>query len=321
MRPTVSVLVAETVPMLTVVSPVRDEEAGLRTFVEQITEVLARCPVAYELILVDDGSTDGSWKVITELASGDEQVRGLSLSRNFGKDAAIMAGIAEACGDAVAVLDADLQHPPALLVEMIELWQAGAEVVEAVKLNREGQPFTVRVGATAFNRVFRRFTGVDLTGATDYRLLSRPVIDALLSLPEHAVFFRGTSSWVGFDRQRIAFRTDPRAAGSSRWSLRALARFAVRNVTSFSSAPLHVVTLAGVLFAVLSVLLGVQTLVRWMSGDAVEGFTTVILLLLIQGSLILIGLGIIGEYLARVHDEVKARPRYVVAGRTADHRG
>jgi polyisoprenyl-phosphate glycosyltransferase len=308
--------VPDTAPLLSVVSPVRDEEAGLCSFVHEVAEVLASSSVAYELILVDDGSSDGSWKVISDLAVRDEHVRGLSLSRNFGKDAAIMAGIAEAAGDAVVVLDADLQHPPALLEEMIELWQAGAEVVEAVKLNREGQPFPVRVGASAFNRVFRRFTGVDLTGATDYRLLSRRVVDALLTLPEHSVFFRGTSTWVGFERERITFRTGSRAVGASRWSLRSLARFAIRNITSFTSAPLHLVTLAGVLFAVASVILGIQTLFRWVSGAAVEGFTTVILLLLIQGSLVLTGLGVIGEYLARVHDEVKARPRYVVADRT-----
>jgi polyisoprenyl-phosphate glycosyltransferase len=308
--------VPDTAPLLSVVSPVRDEEEGLCSFVHEVAEVLASSSVAYELILVDDGSSDGSWKVISDLAVRDEHVRGLSLSRNFGKDAAIMAGIAEAAGDAVVVLDADLQHPPALLEEMIELWQAGAEVVEAVKLNREGQPFPVRVGASAFNRVFRRFTGVDLTGATDYRLLSRRVVDALLTLPEHSVFFRGTSTWVGFERERITFRTGSRAVGASRWSLRSLARFAIRNITSFTSAPLHLVTLAGVLFAVASVILGIQTLFRWVSGAAVEGFTTVILLLLIQGSLVLTGLGVIGEYLARVHDEVKARPRYVVADRT-----
>jgi polyisoprenyl-phosphate glycosyltransferase len=303
-------------PLVSVVCPVRDEEAGLNTFVREVSQVLTSTEIAHELILVDDGSTDGSWRAITELASADEHVRGISLSRNFGKDAAIMAGIAEAAGDAVVVLDADLQHPPELLEEMIELWQAGAEVVEAVKLNREGQPFPVRVGAAVFNRVFRRFTGVDLTGATDYRLLSRRVVDALLTLPEHSVFFRGTSSWVGFERERITFRTGSRAVGASRWTLRSLARFATRNITSFTSAPLHLVTLAGVLFAVASVLLGIQTLFRWVSGAAVEGFTTVILLLLIQGSLVLTGLGVIGEYLARVHDEVKARPRYVVADRT-----
>jgi polyisoprenyl-phosphate glycosyltransferase len=150
--------------------------------------------------------------------------------------------------------------------------------------------------------------------------LSRPVVDALLSLPEHRVFFRGTSTWVGFERALVPFDTEPRRAGSTRWDLRSLATFAIRNLTAFSSAPLHVVTLAWLVFAVFATVLGVQTFVRWVTGAAVEGFTTVILLLLVQGSLILIGLGVIGEYLARIHDEVKARPRYVVAGRTADHR-
>jgi polyisoprenyl-phosphate glycosyltransferase len=302
--------------LLSVVSPVRDEGETLADFASQVATAVAEAGLTHELILVDDGSNDGSWAIIGELSAADARVRGLRLSRNFGKDAAIMAGVTDAQGDAVVVLDSDLQHPPALLPELVARWREGASAVEAVKRNRAGQPLTVRLGAGMFNRAFLRFTGVDLTGATDYRLLSRPVVDALLTLPEHRVFFRGTSTWVGFDRARVEFDTEPRRAGETRWSLRSLATFAVRNLTSFSSAPLHLVTLAGMAFAMFALVLGVQTFVRWVAGAAVEGFTTVILLLLVQGSLILIGLGVIGEYLARIHDEVKARPRYVISART-----
>jgi polyisoprenyl-phosphate glycosyltransferase len=306
--------------LVSVVSPVRNEADTLPPFAGEVAAAVATAGLDHELLLVDDGSSDDSWAIIESLAADDDRVRGLRLSRNFGKDAAIMAGVAEARGDAVVVLDADLQHPPSLLPELIARWRAGAPAVEAVKRNRAGQRLSVRLGAAVFNRAFLRFTGVDLTGATDYRLLSRPVVDALLGLPEHRVFFRGTSTWVGFDRARVEFDTEPRRAGRSRWNLRSLATFAVRNLTAFSSAPLHLVTLAGLAFAMFATVLGVQTFVRWMAGAAVEGFTTVILLLLVQGSLILIGLGVIGEYLARIHDEVKARPRYVVAARTANHR-
>jgi polyisoprenyl-phosphate glycosyltransferase len=147
-------------------------------------------------------------------------------------------------------------------------------------------------------------------------LLSRPVVDVLLTLPEHEIFFRGTSTWVGFERAHVEFSTQPRANGASRWTLRNLGRFAIRNITAFTSAPLHVVTLAGVVFAIFATGLDLQTLIRWFIGEAVEGFTTVILLLLIQGSLVLLGLGVIGTYLARIHDEVKARPRFIVDSRT-----
>jgi polyisoprenyl-phosphate glycosyltransferase len=307
--------------MLSIVSPVRDEAENLAALSSAVADALAQTGLPHELILVDDGSRDGSWALIEELARSDNRVRGVRLSRSFGKDAAIMAGVTEAEGEAVIVLDADMQHPPTLLPELIDRWLSGASVVEAVKRNRAGQPVMARLGAGAFNRIFSRFTGVDLTNATDYRLLSRPVVDALLTLPEHRVFFRGTSTWVGFDRERVEFDTVRRGAGRSRWNLRTLTSFAVRNITAFTSAPLHLVTLAGLVFAAFAVVLAVQTLTRWATGGAVEGFTTVILLLLVQGSLFLLGLGIVGEYLARIHDEVKARPRYVIATRTAREPG
>ena len=302
---------------VSVVVPLLNEAETLDHLIASIVHILEGEDLPFEVLLVDDGSTDGTWQAICDASAVDARVVGLSLSRNFGKDAAIFAGLREASGDAVIVMDGDLQHPTSVIPELITRWRSGAQVVEGVKRTRAGQPFAVRFGARTFNRAFSRSTGVDLTDATDLRLLSRAAVEALLELPEHAVFFRGTSTWIGFRREQVEFDVEPRPHGTSRFSVLALARFAVRSLTAFTSAPLHLVTLLGVAFALFSVALGSHTLISWMRGVAVEGFTTVILLLLIQGSAILLGLGVIGEYLARIHDEVKARPRFIVEARTA----
>jgi polyisoprenyl-phosphate glycosyltransferase len=306
----------ERVPVLSLVSPVHDEEDVLDLFLAAVCDALGTIGLRAEIILVDDGSGDASWERIEAAAAHDPRVRGVQLSRSFGKEAAVMAGLAEARGEAVVVLDADLQHPPTLLPDLVARWQEGAEVVEAQKLTRAGQSLRERTTARLFNRIFSQLTGVALDNATDYRLLSRPALDALLAMPERALFFRGTSTWIGFRRETISFEVVERPAGGSRWSARALFRLALNAITSFTAAPLHLVTLAGVVFAVFAAILGAQTLLRWATGSAVPGFTTLILVVLIQGSFVLLGLGVIGEYLARIHDEVKGRPRYLVARRT-----
>jgi polyisoprenyl-phosphate glycosyltransferase len=303
---------------ISIVSPVFNESKGLSVFVDRVEEALRDTGLEYEIVLVDDGSQDDSWDVIAELAMKDPHVRGVELSRNFGKEAALMAGLAETRGDAVLVMDSDLQHPPRVIPEMVQAWRSGADIVEAVKRTRTGQSRAVQVASRLFNSMFRRLTRVDLTNATDFRLLGREVVDTVNAMPERAVFFRGMSTWVGFTRAQVGFDVDARLAGESRWGVRALARLAINAITSFTAAPLHLVTLAGVAFTMFSIVVGVQTFVRWLLGDAIQGFTTVILLLLIQGSFILLGLGIIGEYLARIHEEVKARPRYVVSRRTQE---
>jgi glycosyltransferase involved in cell wall biosynthesis len=252
---------------------------------------------------------------VTRQATVDARVRGVRLSRNFGKEAAVIAGLEHAAGDAVVVIDADLQHPPTAIPAMLERWRDGVHVVEAVKRNRTGQSLGNRVAARLFNLSFTRMTNVDLVNATDFRLLARPAVDALLRLPEHSSFFRGTSTWIGFRRATVEIDVDHREGGESRWTVRSLARLAVNGLTSFTSAPLHLVTLGGLGFAAFSVVLGVQTLVRWVRGGSVAGFPTVILLLLIMGTFVLLGLGIIGEYLARIHEEVRGRPRYLVQER------
>jgi glycosyltransferase involved in cell wall biosynthesis len=297
-------------PLVSVVTPIYNEGPGVDRFVERLGLVLH--DTTFELVLVDDGSSDDSWERIRERAAADDRVRGIQLSRNFGKEAAVLAGLEHAEGDAVVVIDSDLQHPPSAIPAMLRLWQDGFQVVEAVKRNRTGQGLIGRLGGKLFNRAFTGLTQVDLVNATDFRLLSRTALDALLRLPEHSSFFRGTSNWIGFRRTTIEVDIDHREDGASRWTLRSLFRLAVNGLTSFTSAPLHLVTFVGLAFAAFAVLLGAQTLIRWVRGGSVAGFPTVILLLLVLGTFILLGLGVIGEYLARIHEEVRARPRYLV---------
>ncbi|MCM4083273.1 glycosyltransferase family 2 protein [Paractinoplanes hotanensis] len=302
--------------MISVVAPIFNEGAGVDRFVDRLAEVLTAAGLTYELVLVDDGSTDDSWDRVAARALLDEHVRGLKLSRNFGKESAVLAGLEHAGGDAVVVIDSDLQHPPDAIPEMVRRWREGAHVVEAVKRNRTGQGLVGRLGGRAFNKAFTGLTRVDLIDATDFRLLGRPALEALLRLPEHSSFFRGTSSWIGFRRSTIEVDIDQRAGGRSRWTFGSLFRLAVNGLTSFTSAPLHLVTMVGLAFAAFAVLLGAQTLIRWLGGGSVAGFPTVILLLLVMGTFLLLGLGVIGEYLARIHEEVRGRPRYLVQERS-----
>jgi glycosyltransferase involved in cell wall biosynthesis len=297
-------------PLISVVAPIYNEGPGVDRFVDRLGDVLK--DHRYELVLVDDGSSDDSWERIRLRALDDDRVRGVQLSRNFGKEAALLAGLDHADGDAVVVIDSDLQHPPSAIPAMVRLWEDGFQVVEAVKRSRTGQGLIGRLGGKLFNRAFTGLTHVDLVNATDFRLLGRPALDALLRLPEHSSFFRGTSNWIGFRRTTLEVDIDHREGGASRWTFRSLFRLAVNGLTSFTSAPLHLVTIVGLAFAAFAVLLGAQTLIRWVRGGSVAGFPTVILLLLVLGTFILLGLGVIGEYLARIHEEVRARPRYLV---------
>jgi glycosyltransferase involved in cell wall biosynthesis len=303
--------------LISVVIPLFDEGRHLAVVVDRVLAALATTECDHELVLVDDGSRDASWRTIEDLAQGSATIVGIRLSRSFGKEAAIAAGLNHARGDAVVVMDGDLQHPPELLGEMISRWRAGGvDLVEATKSDRGREAWWARIGGGLFPRLFQACCGVDLAGATDYKLLDRRVVEAWQQLGERTVFFRGMTEWLGFRREQIPFAVAERVGGGSRWSLRQRIQLAVSSVTSYSSIPLQVTTAAGVLFFAFSVLLGGHTLYMKFSGQAVSGFTTVILVLLITGSCVMTSIGVVGLYIARIYEEVKRRPRYLVAGRT-----
>ena len=301
-------------PLISVVVPLHREAATLRSFLESVTSELARTGCRYELIAIDDGSPDQTWEVISEAAGAIPNLRGVRLSRNFGKELALCAGLERARGDAVIVMDGDGQHPPALLPELVRLWQTtDADVVEAVKTTRGPESVSGRTGALLFYVILNRLAGVNLKGVSDFKLMDRKVVDAWLRMPERNVFFRGMTAWLGFNHVKVPFEVPGRAGGATSWSFPNRLKLALTGISAFSSLPLQFVTITGLLFFAFSIVFGIYTLVLQLSGHSVSGFATVILLLLIIGSLLMLSLGIIGEYLARIYEEVKGRPRYVVA--------
>ena len=302
--------------MISVVIPVHDEAAAIEETLRELVRVLEGCGVPHEVIVVDDGSTDGTWSAISEVAACNPCTRGLRLSRNFGKEAALCAGLDVATGAAVITMDGDLQHPPTLIPAMLDAWRNGAQVVDGVKTEREGASMVERLRSGMFYALLRWLSRVDLHGASDFKLLDRRVLDAYRRLPERNLFYRGMTAWLGFKTVEIPFAVPARTTGNTRWTFLALVRLATTAITSFTSAPLHLITTLGMLFLGFAVVLGAQTLYRKLTGTALDGFTTIILLLLITGSAIMIGLGIIGSYIARIFEEVKGRPRYLIAEST-----
>lgn len=298
---------------ISVVVPVYNEGAHIRSSMERVGKICDDAGIMYELVLVDDGSKDHSWEEISRMAKEDERVTAVRLSRNFGKEPALCAGLDAASGDAVIVMDADLQHPPEKIPEMVRLWQEGAEVVEGVKSSRGKEKRTYRFCAKLFYGMINKATGIDFDNASDFKLLDRKVVEAMKQMPERMTFFRGMSAWVGFERKSFEFEVAERVDGTSKWSLKRLITLAVTAVTSYTSAPLHCITFLGVIMFFGAVVLGIQTLYMKFAGYAQDGFTTVILLLLFIGSMIMISLGIIGIYLMKIYHEMKGRPRYLTS--------
>jgi glycosyltransferase involved in cell wall biosynthesis len=240
-------------------------------------------------------------------------LEGIRLSRNFGKERALCAGLEQVRGQAVIIMDGDLQHPPELIPEMIYQWQAkGARIVEGVKKSRGEESKGYRFGTRLFYGLIRMLTKYDLSKASDFKLLDRQVVEYWVKMPERNTFFRGMTAWLGFPRVALEFDVAPRAEGQTSWRLAALVKLALNAVVSFTSWPLRLVTIGGVILLAIAVVLGIQTLYMKFAGMAVAGFSTVILLLLGMNSMIMLGIGIVGEYIAAIYDEVKGRPRYVV---------
>ncbi|MCL1806029.1 MAG: glycosyltransferase family 2 protein [Clostridiales bacterium] len=302
--------------MLSAIIPAYHEEANIPLVADAVAEALSVAGIEYEIILVDDGSGDGTFAAIEKAASRESRVRGLKLSRHFGKEAAIQAGLAASKGDCCVVLDADLQHPPSILPDMFKLWHEGAKIVQGVKADRGKESLLYKAFAKVFYGLISRFVQIDFRRASDYKLLDRKVVDILLALPEKTRFFRALSVYYGFPQAEIEFPVAPRGAGKSNWSLRGLFGYAIDSISSFTAFPLQITTYIGSVMLVIFLVLGVQTLYNYISGRAVEGFTTVILLLLFVASAVSISLGIIGHYIAKIYDEVKARPSYIVEKET-----
>ncbi|MEW8252918.1 MAG: glycosyltransferase family 2 protein [Candidatus Thiodiazotropha taylori] len=301
--------------LISLVVPIYNEQSALSGFWQNLEQCLVGADTHFEAVLIDDGSTDNSWQAINTLANSSAiPIKAIRFSRNFGKEAAILAGLRAATGQAAVVMDADLQHPPALIPQMIEHWQGGKiKVVEAVKRKRQDESSIRRLGARLYYRLFNLSSGMKLDGASDFKLLDREAIDQYIALPEVGRYFRGLTTWLGFEAIAIEFDPPSRNAGESHWGVGHLLRLARTTIISFSSLPLRIVTWFGFAGLVFSLGLTIQTLWYKWQGYAEAGFPTVILLILVMGSMILLGLGLIGEYIAEIYREVKRRPIYIIA--------
>lgn len=304
--------------MLSIIIPAYNEEENIENTASVISGIMRENSIDCEILFVDDGSRDRTWELIENLSRTNKSVRGLKFSRNFGKEGAVFAGLKRCRGDCAVVIDCDLQHPPALMVEMYSLWKQGYQVVEAVKASRGKEGFLYKLFAKSFYGLMKSSSGINMQGASDYKLMDRQVVDALNELPERITFFRALSSWVGFKTTQIEFNVAPRNAGKSKWSFKKLFKFALSNLTSFTNAPLHLVTVMGIIFFIAAVAFGIVDIVGACSGVQQNWLLP---LLLLTGSVIMLALGVIGYYLSKIYEEIKDRPRYLVSMDTADKIG
>jgi glycosyltransferase involved in cell wall biosynthesis len=298
---------------LSVIVPAFNEAQGIAAFLERLFGVLRGCCERFDVWVVDDGSRDDTWQCLRSARERYSELRGLRFIRNFGKEAALLAGLRQATGAAVVVMDSDGQHPPSLLPQMLDAWRAGeAQIIAARKASRPTDSRIERVNAHLFNSLMRIMTGLDLAGASDYRLLDRRVVDALLAFPERVRFFRGMTVWTGYTTKHLAFEVAPRIAGTSRWSTRQLTKLAINSITAYSAKPLSLVFRLGLIGMFAAFVLFLQAVYSWTVGIAVSGWTSVTVVMLFFGSANLLGIGVLGAYLAQLFDEIKARPEYLI---------
>ena len=298
--------------MLSVIIPAYNEEEIIPKTVSTIDGVLNDANIAHELLFINDGSKDRTWEIIEEAASKNKNVKGVCFSRNFGKESAVFAGLSQATGDCCVVIDCDLQHPPEKIVEMYRLWEQGYEIVEGVKTSRGSESALHKFAAKSFYAIMSDAVGFDMSRASDFKLLDRKAINVLLNMREKNAFFRALSSWIGFKSTEVEYDVREREAGTSKWSTRSLIKYAVTNISSFTSAPMQIVTILGFLVFFVGLAFSVEALVQYFLGSARAGFTTVIILQCFTSSVIMMGLGIIGFYISKIYEEVKGRPKFII---------
>ncbi|HET6807242.1 MAG TPA: glycosyltransferase family 2 protein [Frateuria sp.] len=301
-------------PELTVVVPAYNEAAVLDAFHRRLAGVLDTLALDCAVLYVDDGSTDGTWSAIEALLAGDARVRGLKLSRNFGKEAALTAGLDHVTEGAAVVIDADLQDPPELIPKLVAQWQAGHDVIYATRSARAGETRLKRLTAAGFYRTMERLSDTPLPRDTgDFRLLSRRALDALAKLRERQRFMKGLFAWIGYRQTAVHYQREPRHGGHTKWNYWRLTQLAIEGITSFSNAPLRLATWVGMGSSMLAFVYGLWVLTKaliW--GDPVRGYPTLMLVILFLGGVQLLALGVIGEYLGRSYAESKQRPLYFV---------
>lgn len=301
--------------VLSVIIPAYNEEKMIAITSKKISQILNDASIEYEIIFVDDGSKDSTWSEIIQISNEIDKINGIKFSKNFGKEAAIFAGLESASGECCVIIDCDLQHPPEKIVEMYRLWEEGYEVIEGIKEERGNESVFYRYSAKCFYNLISKATNIDMRRSSDFKLLDRKAVDVIINMKEKDTFFRALSSWIGFNTIGITFDVEKREEGESKWSKWALIKYAINNITTFSAFPMQVVTILGGIVFAISIILGIQSLYHKILGQALEGFTTVIIIQLFIGSVIMISLGIIGYYISKIYNQIKERPRYIIANK------
>lgn len=309
-------------PIFTIIAPIYNELENLPILYNRISEVMDKSGQSWELILVDDGSTDGSTNLIREIAKNDVRIRPVIFARNFGHQIAVTAGLDYSRGKAVVIIDADLQDPPEVILQLIEKWQEGYEVVYAVRSDREGETFFKKVTASVFYRLIFRITDVKIPLDTgDFRLMDRKVVSVMNSMREHHRFLRGMSAWVGFKQIGVTYKRAARLAGETKYPIKKMMKLALTAITGFSYVPLQIATYMGFISAGISLIaIPVVILMRILGSQQFIGQATTLIAVLFLGGVQLISLGILGEYIGRIYDEVKGRPLYIVSEAPSDYK-
>lgn len=302
--------------LLSIIIPAYNEQENIEKTTDTVLGICLQGNINCEIIFVSDGSSDCTYSAIAKMARKYGNVHGVEFSRNFGKEAAIMAGLSIGKGDCFVVMDCDLQHPPKTILAMYRMWEHGYEVVEGIKRSRGEESTLHKIFAKTFYGIISKLTGFSMGDTSDFKLLDRKVANILINMPERKTFFRALSFWVGFKTCAVEYDVAQREIGETKWSTKSLVKYAVNNIVAFSSAPLNLVTYIGIVLLIFSFILATQTLIRYFTHNAVEGFSTIILLILIVGGCILLGLGILGKYMAAIYDEIKQRPRFIIRSDT-----
>lgn len=298
---------------MSIIVPCHNEESTIELFYSamlQLTEELSN--VSFEYIFIDDGSTDKTYPIIEDLHKKNPSVKCISFSRNFGKEAAIFAGLHATKGDCCVVMDADLQHPPASIPEMYHLWEEGYDIVEGIKSTRGKESAIHGCFAKLFYSLMSKLMGIDMTDSSDFKLLDRKVINTMCQLQERNTFFRALSFWVGYKTVSITYDVQERVAGTSKWSPSSLITYALRNLVSFSYTPLYFISIFGFIILFIGVIFGIDAFITYTHGISTDGYPSIIILLTLSTGGIMLSLGIVGIYIAKIYDEIKKRPQYII---------
>lgn len=301
---------------VTIVCPAHNESIGIHSFTSALMQTMAEQNILWEIIFVDDGSSDDTWQQIEIVSKDNQHIHGVKLSKNYGKDWAIQAGLRSATGDAIIVIDSDLQHPVEVIPQLIEKWREGFDIVIATKTTRPDQSSLVKAGSKLWGKLFSNLSGISIYNTTDFRLLSARAKSEVISRSGNRPFFRGDSSSIGFNTATVEFEPAKRVYGKSKYKLTTLFQLAVRSITSFTVKPLHFVTAVSLLTMIAATILLVQTFINWVTHHSADGFTTVISIVLLLGSFQLLGIGIIGEYLGLIVENLDKKKEVIVETQT-----